>query len=91
MIDLATVTPSSPANNFATYTGKDPRVVEAVLRESRAVRRMGPGILITETKHGFVCANAGIDKSNVEGREMVALLPVDPDASARNIRLAWRS
>ena len=87
LIDLATITPSGPANNFGAYTGKDPRVVEVVLRESRAVRRMGPGILITETKHGFVCANAGIDKSNVEGQERMALLPVDPDASARNIRL----
>ncbi len=87
LIDLATVSPSGPANNFAAYTGKDPRVVEVVLRESRAVRRMAPGILITETKNGFVCANSGIDKSNVEGGEKVALLPLDPDASARAIRL----
>ena len=88
LIDLATIMPSEPAMNFASYTGKDPRFVEEVLRESRAIRRMSQGILITETKHGFVCANAGIDKSNVEGRETVALLPIDPDASARTIRLS---
>jgi coenzyme F420-0:L-glutamate ligase / coenzyme F420-1:gamma-L-glutamate ligase len=88
LIDLATITPSESTANFAAYTGKDPRVVEAVLRESRAIRRMSQGILITETKHGFVCANAGIDKSNVEGRETVALLPIDPDGSARRIRLS---
>ena len=87
LIDLTTITPSQPANNFAAYTGKDPRVVEAILRESRAIRRMAPGILITETKHGFVCANAGLDKSNVEGQDKIALLPIDPDASARKIRL----
>jgi coenzyme F420-0:L-glutamate ligase/coenzyme F420-1:gamma-L-glutamate ligase len=88
LIDLTTITPSQPGNNFAVYTGKDPRVVEAVLRESRAIRRMAPGILITETKHGFVCANAGLDKSNVEGQDKIALLPIDPDASARKIRLS---
>jgi coenzyme F420-0:L-glutamate ligase/coenzyme F420-1:gamma-L-glutamate ligase len=88
LIDLTTITPSQPGNNFAAYTGKDPRVVEAVLRESRAIRRMAPGILITETKHGFVCANAGLDKSNVEGQDKIALLPIDPDASARKIRLS---
>jgi len=88
LIDLATITPSEPATNFAIYTGKDPRVVEVVLRESRAIRRMSPGVIITETRNGFVCANAGIDKSNVKGRETVALLPNDPDASARKIRLS---
>jgi coenzyme F420-0:L-glutamate ligase/coenzyme F420-1:gamma-L-glutamate ligase len=86
LIDLTSITPSEPANNFAAYTGKDPRVVEVVLRESRAIRRMAPGILIAETKQGFVCANAGIDKSNVEGQDKIALLPIDPDASARKIR-----
>jgi len=87
LIDLTTITPSQPAINFAAYTGKDPRVVEAVLRESRAIRRMAPGIIITETRHGFVCANSGLDKSNVEGQNKVALLPTDPDDSARKIRL----
>jgi coenzyme F420-0:L-glutamate ligase/coenzyme F420-1:gamma-L-glutamate ligase len=86
LIDLTTITPSEPASNFAAYTGKDPKVVEAVLRESRSMRRMAPGVLIAETRQGFVCANAGIDKSNVEGQDKIALLPLDPDASARNIR-----
>jgi coenzyme F420-0:L-glutamate ligase/coenzyme F420-1:gamma-L-glutamate ligase len=86
LIDLTAITPSQPANNFAEYTGKDPRVVEEVLRESRAIRRMAPGVLITETKHGFICANAGVDKSNVEGQDKIALLPMDPDASAKRIR-----
>jgi coenzyme F420-0:L-glutamate ligase/coenzyme F420-1:gamma-L-glutamate ligase len=86
LIDLSTIKPSRPALNFAEYTGKDPAVVELVLRESRAVRSMAPGILITETRQGFVCANSGVDKSNVEGSEMVALLPEEPDTSASRIR-----
>ncbi len=85
-IDLKTVVPSAPADNFAAYTGKDPRLVEVVLREARAVRRMGPGVLVTETRQGFVCANSGVDKSNVPGEDIVAPLPLDPDASAEKIR-----
>ncbi|HDI53040.1 MAG TPA: coenzyme F420-0:L-glutamate ligase, partial [Candidatus Bathyarchaeota archaeon] len=71
---------------IAAYTGKDPRLVEVVLSESRAIRRMAPGVLITETRQGFVCANSGVDKSNVPGETIVALLPEDPDDSARRIR-----
>lgn len=85
-IDLKVVTPSPTAVNFAETTGKDPRLVEVVLREARSVKRMAPGVLITETKHGFVCANSGVDKSNVPGEDVVAPLPDDPDESARNIR-----
>lgn len=85
-VDLGTVEPSEIARRFAEFTGKDPRLVEVILRDSRAVRRMAPGILITETKQGFVCANAGVDKSNVPGEEVVALLPEDPDSSARRFR-----
>jgi coenzyme F420-0:L-glutamate ligase/coenzyme F420-1:gamma-L-glutamate ligase len=85
-IDLKEVTPSKAAENFGLYTGKDPRLVEVVLGDSRAVRRMAPGVLITETRQGFVCANAGVDKSNVPGKEMVAKLPEDPDESAKRIR-----
>ena len=85
-VDLKGVTPSPTAVNFAETTGKDPRLVEVVLREARSVRRMAPGVLITETKHGFVCANSGVDKSNVPGEDVVAPLPDDPDESARNIR-----
>ena len=88
VVDLRTVTPSSFASSWADRVGRDPRLVELVLRESRSVVRMDEtrGILITETHHGFVCANSGIDTSNVPGDEMVALLPVDSDESARAIR-----
>ena len=86
LVDLREVEPSAPALNFAAYTEKDPRLVEVILREARAVRRMGPGVLVTETRQGFVCANSGVDKSNVPGEEVVAPLPKDPDWSAKAIR-----
>lgn len=86
LVDLKSVEPSTPASNFATYTGKDPRLVEVILREARAVRRMAPGVLVTETRQGFVCANSGVDKSNVSGDEVVAPLPKDPDWSAKTVR-----
>ncbi|MCI0438726.1 MAG: coenzyme F420-0:L-glutamate ligase [Chloroflexi bacterium] len=88
VVDLTAVEPSEFARQLAESSGKDARLVELVLRESRAIVRMdlGRGIIITETKHGFVCANSGIDTSNVPGETMVALLPNDPDASARRIR-----
>ncbi len=85
-VDLRTVEVSEVAKHFAEFTGKDPRLVEVILGDSRAVRRMAPGILITETRQGFVCANAGVDKSNVPGEDVVALLPEDPDGSARRFR-----
>ena len=85
-IDLKTVKPSPIAERYAEFTGKDPRLVEIVLGDSRAVRRMAPGVLITETRQGFVCANAGVDKSNVPGESVVALLPENPDESARKFR-----
>jgi coenzyme F420-0:L-glutamate ligase/coenzyme F420-1:gamma-L-glutamate ligase len=90
LVTLSSVTPSDRAMEYAERTGKDPRVVELVLRESRAVRRVAPGVIITETRQGFVCANSGIDKSNVEGTDTYALLPLDPDASAKAIRLSLR-
>ena len=90
IVDLGTVEPSPVAERFAAFTGKDPRLVETILRDSRAVRRMAPGVLITETWQGFVCANAGVDKSNVPGEEVVALLPEDPDESARRFRESVR-
>jgi coenzyme F420-0:L-glutamate ligase/coenzyme F420-1:gamma-L-glutamate ligase len=82
---LDEVKPTREAAALAAELGKDPRMIELVLRESRRVVRKGHGVLITETKHGFVCANSGIDVSNVEAG-YAALLPVDPDASARRIR-----
>ncbi len=89
IIDLATVKPSKRAVNIAKKHGKDSRIVEVILRESSRILRMKRGIIITETKHGFVCANAGIDKSNVHG-DRAALLPKNPDRSADKIRLAIR-
>ncbi len=87
LVDLEDVKPSPVAVNFADFTGKDPRIIEIVLRESRAIRRMASGVIITETKHGFVCANAGVDKSNVPGESIVAPLPDDPDESSKKIRI----
>lgn len=88
VVALADATPSPEAERLAVETEKDPRLVELILRESnRIVRQRGP-ILITETKHGFVCANAGIDASNVGPEGLVSLLPEDPDRSAAAIRAA---
>jgi coenzyme F420-0:L-glutamate ligase/coenzyme F420-1:gamma-L-glutamate ligase len=85
-VNLDTITPSAFAKGIAEQYGKDPALVEIVLRESKSIVRMDRGILITESKHGFVCANSGVDKSNVPGDKVVALLPKDPDASAAKIR-----
>ena len=82
LVDLRTVEPSDFARSWAVAWGKDPRHIEVVLRESVRIVRMDRGILITQTRHGFVCANAGVDASNVPGEEMVCLLPLDPDATA---------
>ncbi|AHY46154.1 F420-0:gamma-glutamyl ligase [Rubrobacter radiotolerans] len=90
LVDLSGVTPSAFAREFAERTGKDARQVEVVLRESRRIVRMVGGLIIAETAHGFVCANAGVDASNVPGEDCVCLLPEDPDASARRIRAAVR-
>jgi coenzyme F420-0:L-glutamate ligase/coenzyme F420-1:gamma-L-glutamate ligase len=86
LVDLASVDPSPLALNFAERWEKDPRLVELVLRESKRIVRMERGIIISETEHGLVCANAGIDASNVEGESVVCLLPEDPDASAARLR-----
>lgn len=86
ILNLDDVVPSEFAKSIAEQYAKDPALVEVVLRESRNIVRMDRGILITESKHGFVCANSGVDKSNVPGERIVALLPENPDASAENIR-----
>lgn len=83
IVDLATVEPSAFAQIAAVQGQKDPAYYEVVLRESRRIVRMDRGILITETPHGLICANAGVDESNVAGGQIVTLLPLDPDASAR--------
>ena len=87
LVELSSVDPSPMAIAWAERWNKDPRQVELVLRESAEVVRMAPGgLIVSRTRHGFVCANAGVDVSNVGGGEVASLLPVDPDASARAIR-----
>ena len=90
IVDLTTVEPRPDAVEFAAKWDRDPRQVEVVLREARRVVRMANGVVITETPHGFVCANGGVDASNVGpgSGQIVTLLPRDPDASAAGIRRA---
>jgi coenzyme F420-0:L-glutamate ligase/coenzyme F420-1:gamma-L-glutamate ligase len=88
-VDLATVEPSARARKLAVEIDKDPRLVEVILRESRDVVRHRPGVLIVEHRLGFIMANAGVDRSNIDpaaGREPVLLLPENPDASAAHLR-----
>jgi coenzyme F420-0:L-glutamate ligase/coenzyme F420-1:gamma-L-glutamate ligase len=89
-VDLSTVQPSARAIQLAAPLKKDPRLVELILRESRRIVRRHP-VLIVETHHGFVCANAGVDHSNVPGENAVTLLPRDPDKSARNLATQFRN
>ena len=93
VVDLATVEPRPEAIEFARRWDRDARQVEVVLREAARVVRMERGILITETQHGFVCANGGVDASNVgpDSGSLVTLLPRDPDVSAAGIRAAVRA
>ena len=86
LVDLTTVEPRAEAVEFAERWDRDARQVEVVLRESAQVLRMARGIVISRTKHGFVCANAGVDASNTGRGDFVTLLPEDPDASARQLR-----
>lgn len=89
VVDLATVRPSARALRLAKKLQKDPRVVELILREAREVVLVKNGIIITETRHGFVCANSGVDQSNLDADDSAVLLPVDPDRSAREIKRAF--
>jgi coenzyme F420-0:L-glutamate ligase/coenzyme F420-1:gamma-L-glutamate ligase len=88
LVRLETVEPGSRATGMAERLGKDPRIVELILAESQAVIREDAdrGILITETRHGLICANAGVDSSNLPEPDTALLLPEDPDASARRVR-----
>ena len=86
VVSLADIEPSERAIELAAATGKDAELVQLILDESRAIIRAAPGVLIAETHSGWVCANAGIDASNVPTEGSVTLLPRDPDASARRIR-----
>ncbi len=92
IVDLTTIEPRAEAVDYARRYDRDPRQVEVVLREAKRIVRMANGLIITETHHGFVCANGGIDASNVGPRsgDIVTLLPKDPDASADGIRAAIR-
>ena len=85
-VDLSQIQPSKPARNLAEEAHKDPRLVEVILSESREVLRVRPGLIIVVHRLGFVCANAGVDHSNVEGDQTVLLLPEDPERSANEIR-----
>ncbi len=86
VVDLKSVTPSQKAEEIAKVSGKDPRHVEVILRESAKVLRSQGAHLIVETRHGFVCANAGVDRSNVEDSDALTVLPLDGDKSASQIR-----
>jgi coenzyme F420-0:L-glutamate ligase / coenzyme F420-1:gamma-L-glutamate ligase len=90
LVDLRTVRPSPFAVRVAAVQEKDPQVVEVVLRETKRVVKMAQRTIISETHHGFVCAHAGVDESNVAGEGTVALLPADADASARRLRQGIR-
>src|SRR5436309_16091217 len=80
------VVPGERALAMAQESGKDPRQLEVVLSETKQILRWERGVLIVETHHGFVCANAGVDRSNAGAPDTVVLLPVDPDASATRLR-----
>ena len=86
VVNLDDVQVSEFARSLAAESNKDAPYIEVVLRESRRIVRMDRGVLICETKHGFICANAGVDESNVNGARTITLLPVDPDHSAQQLR-----
>ncbi len=94
LVNLAQVYPSERAHQIASIIGKDPRLVEVILRESREVIWVSPGIFVVETRQGYVCANAGVDRSNIHqpanqgdpAEEWVCLLPLDPNASAAHLK-----
>jgi coenzyme F420-0:L-glutamate ligase / coenzyme F420-1:gamma-L-glutamate ligase len=89
VVQLQTVVPSTQAQAIAERQKRDPRLVEVILKESQRLVRTDP-VLIAETRHGYVCANAGVDHSNVPGGDAVTLLPRDPDQSAKNLAGALR-
>ena len=86
IVDLRQIEPSDFAKQWAKLWSKDARLVELILHQSRRIVRMDRGILIAETHHGWVAANAGVDQSNVPGEDFATVLPSDPDASARALR-----
>ena len=86
IIDLESLTPSKLAMELSKKTGKDPKLVQLIINESAEIIKVGPNFIISETKHGFVCANAGIDESNVE-EGLATPIPENPDKSAEQIRI----
>lgn len=91
LVVLASVVPGTRALAMAAESGKDPRVLEIVLGETADVIRWERGVLISRTRHGFICANAGVDQSNTGAAGTLVLLPVDPDASAARLRTAFQA
>ena len=89
VVELCHQTPTDEADHLAQIVGKDPRLVQVILDQSKRVVRAVQGVLIVETYHGFICANAGVDQSNIQGDQLVTTLPVDSDRSAEIIREAF--
>ena len=89
VVELCHQTPTDETDYLAQIVGKDPRLVQVILDQSKRVVRAVPGVLIVETHHGFICANAGVDQSNIQGDQLVTTLPVDSDRSAELIRGAF--
>ena len=89
VVELCHQTPTDETDYLAQIVGKDPRLVQVILDQSKRVVRAVPGVLIVETHHGFICANAGVDQSNIQGDQLVTTLPVDSDRSAELIRCAF--
>lgn len=88
VVDLRKIEPSALARTWAGAYGKDPRLIEVILTQSRRVVKMDRGVLVTETRIGLVCANAGVDQSNTGGEDLATILPEDPDGSAARLRTA---
>lgn len=86
LIDLKSIDPSTKAKELAYLTGKDPKLIECILRETKKLVKVSEGVIISENKQNIVCLNAGIDKSNIFGNSCYSLLPINPDESARRIR-----
>jgi coenzyme F420-0:L-glutamate ligase / coenzyme F420-1:gamma-L-glutamate ligase len=85
IVDLRDIQPSAMARAWAAQWNKDERLIELILAQSRRIVKMDRGVIISETSHGFVCANAGVDQSNVQDENFATVLPTDPDASARRL------
>jgi coenzyme F420-0:L-glutamate ligase / coenzyme F420-1:gamma-L-glutamate ligase len=88
IVDLRQIQPSALARSWADEWNKDARLMELILSQSRRIVKMDRGVIISETQHGFVCANAGVDQSNVAGDHFATILPSHPDASAQRLRAA---